>query len=80
VFSATMRLRVNISLGLYGTVSLLLPCLGCQRHPHTLLDFGEVRDMAIQEAGRKRRVGLVEEKGTVEMEERGRVEEGTYQT
>jgi hypothetical protein len=45
-----------------------------------LLDFGEVRDMAIQEAGRKRRVGLVEEKGTVEMEERGRVEEGTYQT
>jgi len=55
-----MRLLVNISLGLYGIVSLLLPCLGCQRHHQALLRFGEVRDLAIQEAGRKRRFESVE--------------------
>ena len=61
-----MRLRVNISLGLYGTVFLPLPCLGCQRHPHALLGFGELSDMAIQEAERKERVGSVDT-GTGEM-------------
>ena len=56
----TMRLLVNISLGLYGIVSLLLPCLGCQRDPQTLLRSGEVRDMAIQQAERKSRVESVD--------------------
>jgi len=51
---AIMRPLVNISLGLYDIVSLLLPCLVCQR-PSSDFAFGEGQNTAIQGYRRERK-------------------------